>query len=341
MRENGRVGINAAFKALRAAAGGLAVVAGVLAAGQAGAAEKLTKVTFGTNWFAQAEHGGFYQAKATGIYEKYGLDVTITMGGPQVNTLQLLLAGQNDIIMGYPIRAINSVKEGLPVVTVAAPFQSDPQALLAHPHVKSLEEIKGKPVYVFSGAQQTFWPWLKATFGFTDDMIRPYTFSVAPFLADKTVVQQGYVTSEPFAMEQGGVKPSIFLFAQYGYPPYAQTLETTRAMIEKKPDVIRRFVQASMEGWKSYFENPAPGNELIKKDNPQMTDEQIAFGIAKMKEFALVTGGDATTQGIGVMTDARWKATFDFMAEAGMVPKDLDYKKAYSLEFLPNPPVLP
>jgi len=341
MRQISRVGTTAMSKALRKAAGGLLVTAGLLAAGSAVAAEKLTKVTFGTNWFAQAEHGGFYQAKATGIYEKYGLDVTITMGGPQVNGLQMLLAGQNDIIMSYPFRSLNAIKEGLPVVTVAAPFQSDPQALLAHPHVKSLEEIKGKPVYVFSGAQQTFWPWLKATFGYTDDMIRPYTFSVAPFLADTSVVQQGYVTSEPFAMEKGGVKPSIFLFAQYGYPPYAQTLETTRKMIEKNPEVVRKFVQASMEGWKSYLENPAPANELIKKDNPQMTDEQIAFGIAKLKEFELVTGGDAATKGIGVMTDARWKATFDFMAGAGMVPKDMDYKQVYSLDFLPKTPVLP
>jgi len=212
---------------------------------------------------------------------------------------------------------------------------------LAHPHVKSLEEIKGQPVYVFSGAQQTFWPWLKQRFGFSDDMIRPYTFSVAPFLADKSVVQQGYVTSEPFAMEQGGVKPSIFLFADYGYPPYAQTIETTREMIESNPEVVRKFVQASMEGWKSYFENPAPANALIKKDNPEMTDAQIAFGIGKIKEYGLVAGGDAATKGLGVMTDERWKATFDFMAKAGLVPEDMDYKQAYSLEFLPSPPVMP
>lgn len=319
---------------------GVTLGAGLLSAALAGAAEP-DKVVFGTNWFAQAEHGGFYQAKATGIYKKYGLDVDIEMGGPQVNNVQLLLAGKQNITMGYPIRNIKSLVQDLPVVTIAAPFQSDPQALLAHPHVKSLEEIKGQPVYVFSGAKQTFWPWLEANYGFTDDMIRPYTFSVQPFLADKSVVQQGYVTSEPFAMEKGGVTPSVFLFAEYGYPPYAQTLETTREWVEEKPEVLRRFVQASMEGWKSYFQDPAPANALIKQDNPQMTDEQIAFGIEKMKEYGLVAGGDAKTEGLGVMTDARWKATFDFMAKAGMVPKDLDYKKAYTLEFLPEEPVLP
>ncbi|MBU59487.1 MAG: nitrate ABC transporter substrate-binding protein [Alcanivorax sp.] len=327
-------------KGVRRTVAGLVLGAGLLGTGVAGA-EELTELTFGTNWFAQAEHGGFYQAKATGIYEKYGLDVSIEMGGPQVNNVQLLLAGKQDVTMGYPIRNIKSLVQDLPVVTIAAPFQSDPQALLAHPHVKSLEEIKGKPVYVFSGAKQTFWPWLEANYGFTDDMIRPYTFSVQPFLADDSVVQQGYVTSEPYAMEKGGVTPSIFLFAEYGYPPYAQTLETTRDMVAEQPEVLRKFVQASMEGWKSYFENPAPGNELIKQDNPEMTDEQIAFGIDKMKEYGLVSGGDAQEKGLGVMTDERWKATFDFMAKAGMVPEDLDYKQAYTLEFLPEEPVLP
>jgi len=340
MTNPGKGRFAAIAKGIRRTLAGVVLGAGLLGAGIAGAEEPV-EVVFGTSWFAQAEHGGFYQAKATGIYEKYGLDVSIEMGGPQVNNVQLLLAGKQNISMGYPIRNIKSLVQDLPVVTIAAPFQSDPQALLAHPHVKSLEEIKGNPVYVFSGAKQTFWPWLEANYDYTDDMIRPYTFSVQPFLADESVVQQGYVTSEPFAMEKGGVTPSIFLFAEYGYPPYAQTLETTREWVEEKPEVLRKFVKASMEGWKSYFENPAPGNALIKQDNPEMTDEQIAFGMEKMKEYGLVTGGDAQEKGIGVMTDARWKATFDFMAGAGMVPEDLDYKQAYTLEFLPEEPVLP
>ncbi len=322
-------------------AAGAVALAGVLVAGTA-AANELDKVTFGTSWYAQAEHGGFYQAKATGIYEEYGLDVTITMGGPQVNGLQLLVAGRRDFSMGYPVGNINAVSEGLPVVTVGAPFQSDPQVLLAHPHIESLEEIveNEMPVYIASSSHTTFWPWLKAEYGFTDAQARPYTFSVAPFLNDERVVQQGYLSSEPFAMQRGGVTPSIFLFADYGYPPYAQTIETRREMVENNPDLVRRFVQASMEGWVSYFENPEPGNALIKEANPEMTDEQIAFGIEKMLEYGLVTGGDAETHGIGYMNDERWQATFDFMAEAGLVPADLDFKQAYTLEFLPEEPVL-
>jgi len=239
-------------------------------------AAELDEVVFGTNWYAQAEHGGFYQAKATGLYEKYGLDVSIEMGGPQVNGMQLLVSGKRDFSMGYAVGAVKAVEQGMPVTTVAAAFQGDPQALIAHPHITSLEQIKaeGLPVYIAAFANTTFWPWLKSKYGYTDDMIRPYTFSVAPFLADKDIVQQGYLSSEPFAMEKAGIQPSVFLLADYGYPAYATTIETTDGLIEENPDLVRRFVQASMEGWASYFKDPAPGNALIKEANPEMTDEQ-------------------------------------------------------------------
>lgn len=305
-------------------------------------AEELEKVVFGTNWYAQAEHGGFYQAKAEGIYEKYGLDVSIEMGGPQVNGMQLLVSGRRDIIMGYPMASVKAVGEGLPVVTIGATFQSDPQALLAHPQIESLEQIKeqGMPVYLSTSAHTSFLPWLKAEYGYTDDMVRPYTFSVAPFLADENVVQQGYITSEPYAIEQGGVNPSIFLMADFGYPPYAQSIETTQSMVAENPDVLKRFMQASMEGWVSYLNDPSLGNELIKQDNPQMTDAQIAFGIEKMKEYGLVAGGDAETQGIGVMTDERWQKLYDFMLGAGLISDNVEVKDVYSLDFLPEEPAL-
>jgi NitT/TauT family transport system substrate-binding protein len=305
-------------------------------------AQKLDKVVFGTNWYAQAEHGGFYQAKAIGIYEKHGLDVSIEMGGPQVNGLQLLVSGRRDMIMGYPMANVKAVEEGLPVVTVAATFQSDPQALLAHPDVTSFEQIKERnlDVYIASNAHTSFWPWLKAEYGYTDSMARPYTFSVAPFLANTSVVQQGYISSEPFAMEKGGVQPTILLMADYGYPPYAQTIDTTTRLVRENPDLIKRFVQATLEGWVSYMNDPAPGNALIKQDNPQMTDEQIAFGIEKIKEYGLVFGGDAETGGVGIMTDARWEALRDFMVKAELASPDTDIKKVYSLDFLPEEPLL-
>jgi NitT/TauT family transport system substrate-binding protein len=293
------------------------------------------KVTFLTSWFAQAEHGGFYQAKATGLYEKAGLDVTIKMGGPQINAMQLLLGGEADIIMGYDIQVLNSIGKGLPVITVGASFQKDLQGMMTHDDVKDLGDLKDKTILIASSSRTTYWPWLKAKFGYTDGQTQPYTFNLQPFFNDKNIVQQSYPSSEPFQAMQKGVPAKFFLFADYGYPPYGTTMVTTTKMVAEKPDVLKRFVQASMEGWKSYLKgDPVPANALIKADNPKMSDEQIAYGIKRMNELKVVDGGDATTMGIGVMTDARWKATYDFMVEGGLLDKSVDYKKAFTTEFI-------
>lgn len=298
----------------------------------------LTKLTYGTNWFAQAEHGGFYQAVATGIYQKYGLDVTIKMGGPQVNGTQLLMGGAIDFFMGYTSDAIKAVQEGIPKITVAAMFQKDPQVLLAHPEsgAKSLADLKGKPIFIGAASNTTFWPFLKAKYDYTDDQKRPYNFNPGPFLADKDSSQQGYLSSEPLAIKkEGGFDPVVFLLADSGYDPYSTTIECKRELVEKDPDLVQRFVEASIKGWYSYLDGDnAAANELIKKDNPEMTDEQIQYGIEKMKEYGIVTSGDAETKGIGAMTDARWKSFFDTMVAENIFPKDLDYKQAYTLQFV-------
>ena len=299
------------------------------------------KVTFGTNWKAQAEHGGFYQAVAAGIYKKYGLDVTIRMGGPQVNVYQLLLAGQADFAMGYDIATLNAVEQGLPLVTVAATFQADPAVMIAHPDVGNLSELKTRTLLIGQASETTFWPWLKAKYGFSDAQKRPYSFSVQQFLVDKNIAQQGYATSEPYSIEKGGVTPRVFLLAASGYPPYAETIVTLAKTVKEKPDLIRRFVEASALGWKSYLANPSPGNALIKRDNREIEDGLLAFGVARMRDFGLVTGGDAATQGILTMSDARWKQTFDFMAQAGLIKRDVDYRNAYTLQFVKQVKVLP
>jgi NitT/TauT family transport system substrate-binding protein len=319
----------------RLAAAALAVFAG------AAAAQALPKLVFGTNWYAQAEHGGFYQAVAQGLYRKHGLDVEIRMGGPQVNGLQLLLARQLDLFMGFDLQTIRAVEQDLPVVTVAAAFQKDPAVIIAHPGVAKLEELKGRPIAISSASDTTFWPWLRIRYGFDDAQKRPYAFSVQPFLVDRRLSQQGYATSEPYSIEKGGVKPVVFLLADLGYPPYAQTIVVTRDTLARRRDAVRRFVQASAEGWKSYLANPAPGNALIKRDNPQMEDDLIAFGIRKMKEYGIVTGGDAAKLGIMTMTDARWQRTFAFTAETKTVKPDLDYRRAYTLDIVREVKVLP
>jgi NitT/TauT family transport system substrate-binding protein len=319
----------------RFAAAALALVAG------AAAAQPLPRLVFGTNWYAQAEHGGFYQAVAEGLYRKHGLDVEIRMGGPQVNGLQLLLAGQFDLFMGYDLQTLHAVAQDLPVVTVAATFQKDPAVIIAHPGVAKLEELKGRPIAISSASDTTFWPWLRIRYGFDDAQKRPYAFSVQPFLVDKRLSQQGYATSEPYSIEKGGVKPVVFLLADLGYPPYAQTIVVTRDTLAKRRDALKRFVRASAEGWKSYLANPAPGNALVKRDNPQMEDDLIAFGIRKMKEYGIVTGGDAAKLGIMTMTDARWQRTFAFMAETKTVKPDLDHRRAYTLDIVREVKVLP
>jgi NitT/TauT family transport system substrate-binding protein len=300
------------------------------------------KVTFLTSWYAQAEHGGFYQALAKGIYQKAGLDVTIKMGGPQVNGMQLLTSGQADFLMGYDLQVLKSLEQNLPVTTVAASFQTDLQGMLTHDDVNGLADLKNnKTVLVSTSGRTTWWPWLKSRYSLTDAQSRPYTFNLQPFMADTNLAQQAYPSSEPFQAMKAGVKSRFFLFASDGYPPYGTTIVTVNKMVQDKPDVVARFVKASMEGWKSYMADPSAGNALIKQENPNMKDDQLAYAAEKMKEYNFVGGGDAAKMGIGTMSDARWKKTYDFMVEAGLLKADVDWKKAYTTQFVKDMKVMP
>ena len=316
----------------RAKAVAIAVGTGAVLVGSP--APAADKVTFLTSWFAQAEHGGFYQAKATGLYEKAGLDVTIKMGGPQVNGMQLLLAGETDVMMGYDLQVLKSLEQGLPVTTIGTSFQFDLQGMMTHDNVAGLADLKDKTILVATPGRSSWWPWLKAKYKYTDEQTRPYTFNLQPFFADPNTVQQSYPSSEPFQAKQQNVPVKFFLFAQDGYPPYGTTMVATRDFAERNPDVAARFVKASLEGWKSYFADPAPANALIKADNPKMSDAQIAFGIEQLKALKVLDGGDAATMGIGIMTDARWKATYDYMVAAGLLKPEVDWKSAFTDRFV-------
>src|SRR5579862_133169 len=304
-------------------------------------AQSPAKIVFSTDWLAEAEHGGFYQAVAEAIYRKYGLDVDVRMGGPQVNGLQLLAAGRLDVAMADALQVTSAIDQNVPIVAIAATFQKNPTVIIAHPGVRSLEDLKGKPIAIGAASNTTFWPWLREKYGFTDDQKRPYGFSVQPFLADPQLSQQGFVTSEPFSIEKAGVRPVVFLLADYGYPTYSEVLAVTRDTLAKKREVIERFVRASAEGWKRYLEDPAAGNALIKKANPQMSDALIAYGVAKMREYRIVTGGDAQRLGLLTMTDARWKATDDFLHSARLAKPGVDYARAYTLDIVKAVRVVP
>jgi len=296
-------------------------------------------IRFATDWRAQAEQGGFYQALATGEYEKRGLKVQIIQGGPGVNVPQLLAAGAVEAGMGSnSFIALNLANQGAPVRAVAAMMQKDPQVLIAHPDqgIERIEDLKGRPILLSDASVTAFWVWLKSKYGFEDAQIRKYTFNAAPFLSDKSVAQQGYLTSEPYTIEKtAGLKPKVFLLADNGYPSYAAMILFPQSLIDKDPARVRTFVEASAAGWKSYLTgDPKPGDALILKDNPEMTQDVLDQAREKMRQYALVEGGDAAGGGVGVMTDARWKAFAEMAIAQGVYPKDLDYTKAYTLDFV-------
>jgi NitT/TauT family transport system substrate-binding protein len=316
----------------------LALVAAFVAIAPAGA-QTLDKVSFGTNWVPEAEHGGFFQAVADGTYRRYGLDVTIVPGGPNHNNRMLLIAGKLDFFMAAnTLMSFDAVANNVPVVTVAAIFQKDPQVLLTHPEAKAtkLEDLKPLTLFVSKEGITSYFQWLKSEYGFSEQKVKPYTFNPQPFIADKQSAMQGYVTSEPYAVEQAAkFTPGIFLLADYGFNAYSTLIETRRELVDKKPDLVQRFVDASAIGWYNYlYGDNTPANAMIKKLNPEMTDELLVYSVGKMKEYGIVDSGDTLHNGIGAMTDERAASFFDKMVRAGVVKPDIDFRKAYTLRFV-------
>jgi NitT/TauT family transport system substrate-binding protein len=315
-------------------------VAGVLWAPVTAQAQRpLDKVSFGTNWVAEGEHGGHYQALVDGTYRRYGLDVTIVPGGPNVNNRLLLPVGKLDFFMSAnTLQSFDAVEQNIPTLAVAAMFQKEPQVLMAHPGegIDKFEDLKKLTLFISREGLASYFQWLKADFGFSEARVKPYTSNAQPFLADKRSAMQGYVTSEPYAIEkQAHFKPKVFLIADQGFNSYSTLIETRRELVEKRPDLVQRFVDASIIGWANYLygDNKA-ANALIKKQNPEMTDELLAYSLAKMKEYGIVDSGDTATLGIGAMTDTRMRSFFDKMVRAGVVKPSLALGKSYTLQFV-------
>jgi NitT/TauT family transport system substrate-binding protein len=321
-----------------ALATGLAGLAAACAPAKKAAAGR-TAIRFATDWRAEAEHGGFYQALATGEYAKRGLDVTLIQGGPAVNVPQLLSAESIEMGVGSNgFIGLNLAVQKAPAKAVAAFFQKDPQVLIAHPDggIKSLADMKGHPVLLADASRDSFWPWLKARYGFTDDQVRKYNYSVAPFLADKSAVVQGYVTSEPYTIEkEGHIKPAVFLLADNGYPSYAAMAFAHDKLIASNPTAVQAFVDASVAGWKSYLYGDAkPGDAAILKDNPEMTQDTLDQARDKLKSYGIVSAGPDAP--IGGMTDERWASFAKAVSDQDPVnyPKATDWKSAYTLAFV-------
>jgi NitT/TauT family transport system substrate-binding protein len=300
--------------------------------------QALDKVMFGTNWLAEGEHGGFYQALADGTYKKYGLDVTIMPGGPSANNALLLAVGKIDFFLSAnPLEGFDAVTQNIPTIEVAALFQKDPQVLIAHPDqgIEKFTDLKNLTLLISSGGVATFYQWMKADYGFTDAQVKPYNFNLQPFLVNKKSAMQGYVTSEPYSVEkETHVAPKVFLLADQGFSGYSTMIETRKDLVAKKPDLVQRFVDASIIGWYNYiYHDNSAANALIRKQNPEMTEDLLGYSVSKMKEAGIVDSGDAATLGIGALTDARMKSFFDEMVRAGVAKANVAYQNSYTTQF--------
>lgn len=314
---------------------------GAMMAGAAHATEtdaKLEKAVLYIGWRAEAEFGGFFQALAAGIYAKHGLDVEIQLGNPQSNPAPQLIAGKVNFTAGSSGTALNAAREGAPIMAVAAMFQKDPRIIVGHPGqgYEKLEDMVGHTAFVGALGMATFWPYLRERYGFKDENVKPYTFSIAPFVADKTSIQQGFATNEPLSLRKAGIEnPVSFLLHDYGYRPYAVNIMASHETVASRPDYVQKFVDASIEGWQDYVHgDPTPGNKLIKERNPDMSDEVLDFALDTIRKGGFVDADDAAEKGIGAMTDARWQEYYDTMVSTGVLPKGVDLSKAYTLQFV-------
>jgi NitT/TauT family transport system substrate-binding protein len=303
-------------------------------------ARTLDKLSFNTDWRAEAEHGGFYQAVAAGIYRDHGIDCDLRQGGPSLNIGQLLLAGRVDMIVSNSFEAMTFVREKAPFFTIAAIFQKDPQVLIAHPGTgfDSFEKLKGRRILIGAGGRVTYWPYLRKKYGLSDSQLRPYNFNSAPFLADPNAVQQGFLSSEPYSIAKAlGKPPEVMLIADAGFSSYQTTIAISRRLATEKKELIQRFVDATLEGWTQYLEGGpaiAAANALIMRDNPDQTDDRIRYAIKVLNERGIVLSGDALTNGIGAMSDRRWQGFYDSMVDVDVFPKGLDVRQAYTLDFV-------
>ena len=329
-----------AFRLDRRAALGLVAAPLMVPLSRRPRAQTLERLSFHTDWRAQAEHGGYYQAIAAGLYKARGLELDLRPGGPSLNIGQMLLAGRVDMIMSNSFEAFTYVREQAPFFTIAAIFQKDPQVLIAHPGsgFDSFEKMKGRPLLISNGSRSTFWPYLRKKYGLTDAQLRPYNFNMAPFLVDPQAIQQGFVTSEVYSIAQAlGKQPEVLLIADAGFSAYQTTIAISRKLASEKKVLIQRFVDATLEGWAQYLEGgPAieAANALIKKDNPEQTDDRIQHAVRELNARGMVRSGDALTGGIGAMSDGRWADFYASMTDVDVLPAGLDVRQAYTLDFV-------
>ncbi len=303
------------------------------------AEDNLIEITFATDWKAQAEQGGFYQALAAGLYEKNGLKVKIIQGSSNVNVPRLIASNAIEFGIGSnSFIPLNMVANKIPGKAVMAIFQKDPQIIMTHPEndIRNLEDMRDLPIMISDASIGAFWLWLKSKYGFTDSQIRKKTFSLAPFLSNKSSIQQGYLTSEPFLVEkEADFAPRVFLLADYGYPSYGAMVLASSEVITNNPEIVKAFVDASIEGWRQYiYEDPSLGNELIMLENNEMKEDILFQAIKKIRNYELVSNEISKGLDIGLMTDIKWESFFETMASNGVYEKNLKWRESFTLDFI-------
>ncbi|MAV63320.1 MAG: nitrate ABC transporter substrate-binding protein [Rickettsiales bacterium TMED269] len=301
--------------------------------------DNLIEITFATDWKAQAEQGGFYQALAAGLYEKNGLKVKIIQGSANVNVPRLIASNSVEFGIGSnSFIPLNMVANKIPGKAVMAIFQKDPQIIMTHPDsdIRNLKDMRDLPIMISDASIGAFWLWLKSKYDFNDNQIRKKTFSLAPFLSNKSSIQQGYLTSEPFLVErEAGFTPRVFLLADYGYPSYGTMVLASSNVLKNNPEIVKAFVDASIEGWRQYiYDDPSLGNELIMLENNEMKEDILLQAIKKIRNYELVSNEISKGLDIGLMTDIKWESFFKTMSINGVYEKDLEWRESFTLDFI-------
>ena len=297
------------------------------------------KVTFATNWLAQGGHGGFYQALADGTYEKYGLEVDIQMGGPQMNNRPMLPAGKVDFLMtGNLLLSMDSVRNEIPTIVVASYFEKDPQAIIAHKgQYSGWNDLANAPeILVSKDGQFSFWKWMTAEHGFKDESLRPYGYNLAAFLNDEKMVQQAYGTAEPIYAAAAGADVETYLLADQGWSTYSTTIEARVDMVENNPNLVQRFIDASTVGWYNYlYGDNAAGNAAIISANPDQTLEKLTKEALQLKSLGIIDSGKQLEVGIGAIDMARVRAFYNLAVEAGILEAgSVDVAKVATAQFV-------
>jgi NitT/TauT family transport system substrate-binding protein len=292
----------------------------------------LTPVSLQLDWYPQPEHGGFYTAQLLGYYKAEGLDVTLVPLPQYGSVAQQVASGKADFGLGSSDQLLEWNSNGLPLVAVAATMQHDPQAVMVHKNspIHDFKDLEGRTVAAQTGAT-----WLKYVISrYNLHQVReiPTTLSVANFLADPNYVQQIFVTSEPFFAQQGGAEVRTLLISSSGYDPYRVQF-TTRDFALQNPDVVTKFVRASIRGWQEYLRNPGPTNAHLLTLNPALNPAQEAYTAQALHDGGFVDGGHPGGAEVGRMTAQRWQTSFDQLQSLGILHSSFDPAAAYALKF--------